>query len=307
MRSMIRSFLFAAAILILAGPSCRPVDSREKPETHSDRPILKSQPLRVMSFNIRYGTAEDGENSWANRRRLVMKVIRENEPDLLGLQEALRFQLDEIGRAFPEYDEIGVGRDDGKAAGEFAAILYRRDRFEKLEADQFWLSESPTTPGSRSWGSACTRLCTWARLRDVTSVDSILFLNTHLDHFSEQARVNGARLILDRIRSLRRNEGVILCGDFNAPEDSAAIRAVLDLDNHLEMEDTFRSANSAPGDCGTFHGWSGTRSGSRIDYIFVAHLARPLTSASIIRLHEGNRYPSDHFPVIATFAPGSSN
>lgn len=305
MQSIFRSFPLAAAILVLAGSSCRPVDSPVKPETHSDEPIPTCQPLRVMSFNIRYGTAEDGENSWPNRRGLVMQVIRENEPDLLGLQEALRFQLDEIGKEFPEYEMIGVGRDDGKAAGEYAAILYWRDRFERLEADQFWLSESPATPGSRSWGSACTRLCTWARLRDATSSESILFLNTHLDHFSEKARVNGVRLILDRIRSLRRNDGVILCGDFNAPEDSAAIKAVLDRETHLEMEDTFRSANSAPGDCGTFHGWSGTRTGIRIDYIFVAHLARPLTSASIIPLHDGNRYPSDHFPVTATFAPES--
>ena len=119
-----------------------------------------------MSFNIRYGTAPDGENRWERRRESVVHVIREFDPAVVGLQEALRFQLNELRAALPGCEEIGVGRRDGREAGEYAAILYDRRRLEVVEQGTFWFSETPAVPGSTSWGNRITRICTWARFRE---------------------------------------------------------------------------------------------------------------------------------------------
>ena len=123
-------------------------------------------PVRVMSFNIRYGTADDAGNSWEFRRNLVKLVIRQTDPDILGVQEALAFQIDELEAIMPDHRRIGVGREDGVAAGEFAAIYYRRQRFEVDSSGTFWLSDTPVVPGSMHWGNRVTRICTWARLID---------------------------------------------------------------------------------------------------------------------------------------------
>jgi endonuclease/exonuclease/phosphatase family metal-dependent hydrolase len=144
------------------------------------------QPVEVMSFNIRYGLADDGDDSWPHRKGLVMAVIRENAPDLVGLQEALQFQLDAILKAFPEYASSGKARD-GNGKGEYSAILYRRDRFEVLDADTFWYSDTPGVP-SAHWGNSHLRICSWARLRDKAGGTAFFFYNTHWDHRSQPSR-----------------------------------------------------------------------------------------------------------------------
>ena len=131
-----------------------------------DQIIPNHLELNVMTFNIRYGTANDGENRWDNRRNMVLDVLQNHSPDVVGLQEALRFQLDQIRSALPEFAEVGVGRDDGNTAGEYAALLYRRDRFALLDSGTFWLSDTPNVPASKHWGNSITRICTWARLID---------------------------------------------------------------------------------------------------------------------------------------------
>src|SRR5688572_24533450 len=145
---------------------------------------VRDSDLRVMSFNIRYGTARDSIDSWPHRREMVFDVMRSFDADIMGLQEALRFQLDEVGAALPAYAELGVGRDDGKTAGEYSAILYRRGRFDVLDQGTFWFSDTPATPGSASWGNRITRICTWARLRDRTGGRTFYVYNLHLDHES---------------------------------------------------------------------------------------------------------------------------
>ena len=124
------------------------------------------EPLTVMSFNVRYGDANDGENRWAARREALFDTIRRQDADLVGLQEALDFQIDEIVGAVSIYAVIGVGRDDGVAEGEYAAILFRKDRLHVADAGTFWFSDTPDVPGSKSWGNNITRICTWARLVD---------------------------------------------------------------------------------------------------------------------------------------------
>ena len=128
--------------------------------------VPASEPLTVMSFNIRYSTANDGDNHWRLRREFLFDVVREAAPDLVGLQEALNDQVQELIAALPQYGVVGVGRDDGRTRGEYAGILYRRDRFRVSDAGTFWFSDTPEVVASRSWGNSITRICTWARFID---------------------------------------------------------------------------------------------------------------------------------------------
>ena len=176
--------------------------------------------VRLMSFNIRYGSANDGPNRWPNRRELVFDVLRNHRPDCVGLQEALDYQIKAICDAVEGYGLIGVGRDDGKSKGEFSAILYRKDRFEVSESGTFWLSDTPEKPASITWGNACTRICTWARLVEKQSGRAFYMFNTHFDHVSQPSREKSAVLIVERIAARKHDEPFVLTGDFNVGEEN---------------------------------------------------------------------------------------
>lgn len=254
-----------------------------------------SEPLDidVMSFNIRYGTAQDGENHWNNRKELVSDVIRDYLPDVLGLQEALRFQIDEIRKNLPEYDETGVGRDGG-TKGEYSAILYRIDRFDVDESGTFWLSDTPEVP-STNWGNSIRRICTWTRLLDKQSGSAFYFYNTHLDHKSQPSREKSVRLIVEFIQKRTHQDPFVLTGDFNAGENNAAIKY---LKGEGNVVDTFRILHPEAKEVGTFNGFRGLSDGPKIDYIFVTPSTLTL-QASIVRMEQEGRTPSDHFPVTA--------
>ena len=245
-------------------------------------------PLNVMSYNIRYDNPNDGPDAWPNRRADMVSYLRGRSPDIIGLQEALRRQLDFLAAGLPEYGEIGVGRDDGATAGEYAAILYRRDRFDVLDSGTFWFSDTPAVPGSRSWGNNVTRICTWAKLRDRRGGDSLWVYNVHLDHESQPSR---ERSVAALIQAIGNRTPVIVTGDFNAGPANPAVRAM----TAAGFEDSYPSRDSLDG---TFNGFRGDRAGAKIDFIFLRGLAaresrieRPVTSAG--------RQLSDHFPVIA--------
>ena len=252
------------------------------------------EPLTVMSFNIRYGTAKDGDNEWAHRRTMLFDLVREQDADLIGLQEALDFQIDEIVAAAPGYATIGVGRDDGGARGEFSAILFRKSRFRIAEAGTFWLSDTPAIPGSKTWGNNITRICSWARLIDRDGRGFFIY-NVHLDHQSQPSRERSTQLLRERVagRSFPADP-VLVTGDFNVGEENAAIATMLG-----PFVDTFRVVRPAEKTVGTFTGFKfGAVEGDKIDYI----LAQPGTEvmhADIVRFARDQRYPSDHFPVIA--------
>jgi endonuclease/exonuclease/phosphatase family metal-dependent hydrolase len=259
--------------------------------------------LRVATFNIRLDTPRDGENRWALRKDLLVNTVKTMNPDAIGYQEVLAHQLDELTKAFPEYEFFGVGRDDGKRGGEFVPVAFKRDRFEQLAAGFFWLSETPEKPGSKSWDAAITRVTTWVRLKDRSTGRAILFVNTHFDHMGKQARVESAKLLRERLEALRDGVPVILVGDFNTGEGTAPYATLRGKESDANpLVDSFRAAHAQRGgEEGTFNGFKGARTGDRIDWIFHTPDVETL-NCEIVRDAEGQRYPSDHFPVAAELA-----
>jgi len=282
--------------LLLAGCGCLLAGGqRERPAA------MDQEAVEVMTFNIRYGSADDGEDSWPHRKGLVMEVIREHAPDLVGLQEALRFQLDEMHAAVPGYGEIGVGREPG-GEGEYSAIFYLKERFSVEESDTFWLSDTPEI-SSTHWGNKIVRICTWARLLDNKTGKRLYFYNTHFDHQSQPSRENSARLLAKRIVQRRYPDPVIVTGDFNAGEDNPAITYLTGRDSPLgsppvQLVDSFRILHPEEKTVGTFNSFKGENDGDKIDYVFVLP-GTQVKEAAIVRDNQGGKYPSDHYPVSA--------
>jgi len=250
-------------------------------------------PLTVMSFNIRYGTANDGDNHWLKRREQLFALLREQQADVVGLQEALHGQIDEILRAVPGYGYVGVGRSDGRQAGEYAAILYRTARLQVRRSDTFWFSDTPGVVKSTSWGNQIERICTWAYFEDRDGPAFYLY-NVHLDHQSQPSRERSVALLLARIAARDPRAPVVVTGDFNAGEGNPAAVAM-----RASFRDSFRVLQPDAAEVGTFNGFTmGQTSGDKIDFVFVEPGAEVL-EAAIVRTSRDGRYPSDHFPVTA--------
>ncbi len=257
--------------------------------------------LTVMSFNLRYGTADDGDNSWPSRRGLVMEVIRDRGADIIGVQEALTFQLNEITLSNPRYGVIGVGRDDGKTKGEHAAILYDTGRFAVDGSGTFWLSDTPEVVASATWGNSITRICTWARLIERDTGDAIYVFNTHLDHRSQPSREKSTQLIAQRIGDRTHRDPYVLMGDFNSGESNPAVtyltRRSLSARERPYVE-AYRAIHPDETNAGTFGAFTGDTSGEMIDHILVPS-SITVQDADIDRTNDDGRYPSDHFPIWA--------
>jgi endonuclease/exonuclease/phosphatase family metal-dependent hydrolase len=259
-------------------------------------PILAGEPIRAMTFNIRLATGDDGENVWSKRKDFAVKVIRKANPDILGVQEAQPIQVDELVTALPEYTNVGVGRrPDG--SDEFSAIYFRRDRFHLCDAGTFWLSDTPTVPGSTTWGNSLPRIVTWVRLLDRTDKRRLVAVNTHWDHESQPARLNSGKLLAARVHELSSNaEPVIVMGDFNATPNNPAMVALIEEGN---LRDTFRIAHPDETNIGTFNGFGRTPNGPKIDAVLVSPQWQ-VEDAEIVRVRDGELFPSDHWPVTAT-------
>lgn len=277
---MMRTIIFLAVFLIPIGAN--------------------AEPLRVMSFNIRYGSANDGDDRWENRKDLVVRTIQQFNPDVMGTQETLAFQAEYLETKLKDYKYFGRSRM--KTPNEHCGIFYRADRFTWLAGGHFWLSETPEVPESKDWDSSLPRMASWVLLSDKASDDAqpLLFVNTHFDHRGSQARQESARIIRRRIDSLLHiatDPHLVVTGDFNTDEGSDPYKAFLDDNAHLF--DTFRAAHQERGDNeGTFNGFRGRTGGPRIDWILASPSLR-VREAAIDRFSDGDRYPSDHFPVSA--------
>jgi endonuclease/exonuclease/phosphatase family metal-dependent hydrolase len=287
--------LLASVVLVTAAVSVLAPRARAQAGSQADS-------LAILTFNIRYGTANDGENRWANRRDLLFEVMRDADADVVGLQEALDGQLRELVKALPDYAVVGVGRDDGRTRGEYAAILFRRDRLRLSDSGTFWFSDTPDVPASKSWGNNTTRICTWARFVDR---DGFAFwhFNLHLDHESQPSRERSTAFLAQRMAERRRpEEPAIVTGDFNTGEDNPALATLLGPRPGGAgplLLDTFRVRYPDEKVVGTFSGFvSGETGGPKIDYILVPP-GTDVLGASIVRTSQDGRYPSDHFPVTA--------
>ncbi|WP_020475720.1 endonuclease/exonuclease/phosphatase family protein [Zavarzinella formosa] len=262
----------------------------------------KTADIKVMSFNVRYGTAKDGDNHWDKRKDFLADTVKAFGPDLLGTQETLGFQRDFLAEKLTGYEFMGLGRDDGKEKGEMMAIYWKKDRFEKTDGGHFWLSETPEKAGSKSWDTSLPRMATWVRLKDKTGGKPILWVNTHFDHIGKVARVESAKLIRARLATLGKDCSLIVTGDFNSGEGSDPYKALFDLRDKAESPvlDSYRIAHPKrePNEGTTTPFKPGPNKGSRIDWIGVSRDWK-VAASSIDYTERDGRTPSDHFPVTA--------
>lgn len=295
LRVLSARLLLLAAILFPGGSGVTAQPADEPTTTASASRSGSDTALQVMSFNIRYGTARDGADRWEVRKPRLIEVMRRHPAQVVGLQEALIGQIDDLRAAFPRYQVVGVGRSDGNTSGEFSAILYDTGRLQLLRSDTFWLSETPRVPGSKHWGNTFERICTWAHFRDLKGGGYFYVYNTHLDHQSQPSREKGTDLILRRIASRRPEDPVILTGDLNADE----INPVNQRIRKAEFRDTFRVLHPDATEVGTTNGFRPKRGEHKIDYIFVDS-SWSVKQADIVADQVDGRWPSDHLPVTAT-------
>ena len=252
--------------------------------------------IYVMSFNIRLGVANDGENSWPQRKERVYAMLQSELPDVVGIQEAYDFQIDDILGNVPAYKSFGVGREDGVRKGEHSAILYRPDKLRLEAGGNFWFSNTPAVPNSMHWGNRITRMCTWARFSEKASGKFFYVFNLHIDHQSQPSREKAIELLLKQIEGRPTKDPVLVTGDFNAGESNPAVMAMSPT-----FKDSYRMIHPNEKVVGTFNGFEDKRDGDKIDYIFV-DFGWSVTNASVMY---GNW--SDHFPVTArvTFKTGN--
>ena len=257
------------------------------------------EPVNVMTFNVRYDNPDDSLNNWKYRKDRVANAIRFYDADIVGTQEVLHNQMEDLRQRLPGYESIGVGREDGKEAGEYSALWYRADRFTAKESGWFWLSETPEVAGSKGWDGACERIATWAKLQDKLTGKELFVMNTHLDHVGVAARREGVKLVLDKIQELGGDLPVILTGDFNAEPESDVIKQVTDTADPEHLTDARTVADLVYGPNWTFHDFGSIpyEHRERIDYIFVKNGLEVL-KYGILAETEGNAYLSDHAPVL---------
>ena len=252
--------------------------------------------LSVMTFNMRYDNPEDGADNWRFRRERIAGVIKAQEVDVLGTQELLSNQFNDLSGLLTGYQGVGVGRLDGAESGEYCAVFFRKDRFTLLDSGTFWLSETPEVVGSLGWDGACERIATWVVLRDRDGRE-LFFIDTHLDHVGQVARDEGVSLLMKRIETLSGGRPVILTGDFNSEPGSSVVA-------HVQKDGVLRDAKAiAAQRSGT--DWSFSDFGQipeaerpLLDYIFVSGDIEAVRYEVLPDIFDGG-YVSDHAPVMA--------
>lgn len=282
MRGPARSVARACLVLLLSG--C----------TLATQPSGERRTLRVMSYNIRLNTPSDGVHAWPRRKEVVASMVAFHDADLIGLQEALPDQLADLDALLPQFARFGSGRN-AERSGEASAILYRRDRFEVLESDTFWLSPTPAVAGSKGWDAAYERIVTWGRLRDRRTGKIFHHFNTHLDHVGKEARRQSAAMIVERLQKIPKAAPVIVTGDFNDVPAGEPYR----LMTAGGLTDAFETSETPhQGPASTWNAFKAIEPGRRIDFVFVRGPVHVLAHAIYPDTFDG-RFPSDHLPVLA--------
>lgn len=279
--------------------------------------------ITVASYNIRNANAGDSVkgNGWGKRYPVIANLIRFHEFDIFGTQEGFRHQLEDLKKALPEYDYIGVGRDDGKDKGEHSAIFYRTDLFDVLDKGDFWLSETPDKP-SKGWDAVLPRICSWGHFKHKKNGKEFLFFNLHMDHVGKQARVESAFLVQEKMKEFGSELPAILTGDFNVDQTHSSYNAFVEKGILL---DSYEVADFRYAENGTFNSFDPDNfTESRIDHIFISPtlhvkkfgvltdtyrsikadgrdakaIVRDAPLEIIVKQYEA-RTPSDHFPIMA--------
>lgn len=252
--------------------------------------------LTIVTYNVWYDNPDKAELTWLDRKAGVIQTLEEIEPDIFCVQEALHHQVCDL--EFSGYEHFGVGRDDGKKAGEYSAIFYDTLRFQLLDGGNFWLSETPEVPGSLGWDAACVRIATWVKLIDVQSRISFFVFNTHFDHVGDTARLESARLIKQKVKEIAKDSPVILSGDFNCLKNSGPYLKL------IQSEPALKDARYIANELTTAPQYSFVGSdfegenGDIIDHIFVSEGLTVLTYF-IDENCWNYKCPSDHLPVVA--------
>ncbi len=255
--------------------------------------ISTNAQITVMSFNIRYNNPHDHENKWELRKGEVAGLIKKNNPDIIGIQEGLHDQITFLDSTLSSYSYTGVGRDDGKQKGEYAAIFFNHEKETLLESNTYWLSETPDTV-SVGWDASMERIVTFAVFKDITTNDTLYVFNCHYDHIGNVARKKSSELILELISNKKlQNKKVILTGDFNSTMDDEPIQIL-----KTDMLDSFDYETTHTDTTGTFNGFNPEyKEKKRIDYIFIKNM--DVSNYRIVTdKRENGLYISDHFPVM---------
>jgi endonuclease/exonuclease/phosphatase family metal-dependent hydrolase len=255
--------------------------------------------INVMTFNIRYDNPDDSLNNWQLRKDFVANMIRFYDVDVLGTQEVLNNQLNDILKALPQYASVGVGRLDGKTAGEYSAVFYKKVKFELLNSGNFWLSENPSEVGVKGWDAACERIVTWVVLKEKTTGKKFAFINTHFDHVGQVARRESAKLLLSKVDEIAKGLPLFVTGDFNATPESEVVTILTDKNSSNHLIDSRSVAPIIYGPAWSFHGFGRVPMEKRsiIDYIFIKNNVS-VKQVAIISEMMDNNYLSDHNPVL---------
>jgi endonuclease/exonuclease/phosphatase family metal-dependent hydrolase len=265
----------------------------------------KTTNINWATFNIRYDNPEDSLNNWKYRRDSVANYIKAKDIDIVGMQEVLYSQLQDLAERLPEYAHVGVCRDDGDKKGEASPIFYKTSRFEALDKGNFWLSQYPDSAGFIGWDGACCRIASWAKLKDKKNGNVFMAVNTHFDHVGVLARRNAALLIIDRIKKIVGDKPAVLTGDFNVSDTSQAYKTI--TENEFVLKDSHKIAAKTSGPAYSWHDWGKEPKDMRekIDFIFVTEGIK-VNSSEIYKEHDidPNKpetqwgYFSDHNPVV---------
>jgi len=257
--------------------------------------VVSAQNYDIMTYNIRYSNTHDGENQWEKRKEYLSNQISYYNPDVFGIQEGLHSQVLYLENSIKNYKYVGVGRDDAKTKGEYSAIFYNATLFEALSSDTFWLSETPNKI-SVGWDASMERICTYVLLKDKKTGNQFYVFNTHFDHIGNEARINSAKLIADKIESINKDKNpVFVMGDFNLLPNS---KPILFLSKQLN-DSKFVSIHKPFGPKGTFNAFKFEKPVTdRIDYIFTSKENVIVHKFATISDSKDCKYPSDHLPVL---------
>ncbi|EQC42490.1 hypothetical protein SDRG_00223 [Saprolegnia diclina VS20] len=305
-KTAVGAFTFVVFLFFVLTPSA---PSGGEPGRALRQVALPPTPLAIMTFNLRFAGANDGYNSWDYRKQHVYDLVDRYHPVIMGTQEGLKDQLAELhANLAGNYERFGVEREPN---GEFEQIFYDADVLERVDGDNYWLSDTPEVPHETAWGAPCVRMVTWCRFRLKATRQEFIFINTQFDHRSEESRIKSAALIWDRIQSFDASLPVFVVGDFNTYRHTS-VYSYLTSEDGANLAEAWQTADHTIGDVSyTYHGWAGVdndgekvadvvRAENHIDWILYRPRNLKVLTTEVITESRDGRYPSDHYPIQAS-------